>query len=79
MRNTVPSSFTPEVLNSLEVHCKAGHPLDPAEGLRFINEVRLLQWQLEYNSNPMHHAVEASAPVSSQFDDFQARSYLDDH
>jgi hypothetical protein len=36
-----------DTLTDLEVHCLNNHPIDPEDGLRLINEIRLAYWRLE--------------------------------
>jgi hypothetical protein len=36
-----------DILTDLEVHCLNNHPIDPEDGLRLINEIRLAYWLLK--------------------------------
>jgi hypothetical protein len=41
-----------DTLTDLEVHCLNNHPIDPEDGLRLINEIRLAYWRLEQANKP---------------------------
>ena len=75
------SVYTPEIIENLRKHCKARHPLDPAEGLRMLNEIELLQWELECATNPKYRteAVRQTQPSSSQWDTDSSVTFYEDH